>query len=57
MGSYLILATVNLVLGGLAFLLGMLILRENPRQRLNRSIYTSSLTRLKPHCNQGTLKK
>lgn len=36
MGSYLILATVNLVLGGLAFLLGMLILRENPWQRLNR---------------------
>ena len=36
MGSYLVLATVNLVLGGLAFLLGMLILRENPWQRLNR---------------------
>ena len=38
MNTYLILATVNLVLGGLAFLLGMLILRENARQRLNRVV-------------------
>jgi serine phosphatase RsbU (regulator of sigma subunit) len=36
--SYLVLATVNLVLGGLAFLLGMLILRENAWQRLNRVV-------------------
>ena len=38
MGSNLILATVNLSLGGLGFLLGLLILRENPRQRLNRVV-------------------
>jgi len=38
LSSYLVLATVNLVLGGLAFLLGMLILRENPWQRLNRVV-------------------
>jgi serine phosphatase RsbU (regulator of sigma subunit) len=31
-----LLATVNLVLGGLVFLLGFVILRENPHQRLNR---------------------
>ncbi len=30
-----LLASVNLVLGGLVFLLGLVILRENPRQRLN----------------------
>src|SRR5580765_2245108 len=33
-----LLATVNLVLGGLVFLLGLVILRENPRQRLNRIV-------------------
>jgi serine phosphatase RsbU (regulator of sigma subunit) len=38
MGPILILATVNLSLGGLGFLLGLLILRENPRQRLNRVV-------------------
>lgn len=32
------LATVNLVLGGLVFLLGLVILRENPNQRLNRIV-------------------
>lgn len=37
-GSLLALAAVNLSLGGLAFLLGMLILRENARQRLNRVV-------------------
>ena len=36
--SYHLLATVNLVLGGLVFLLGFVILRENPRQRLNRVV-------------------
>ncbi len=36
-GSHL-LATVNLVLGGLVFLLGFVILRENPHQRLNRVV-------------------
>jgi sigma-B regulation protein RsbU (phosphoserine phosphatase) len=38
MNSLLLLATLNLVLGGLVFLLGLLILRENPRQRLNRVV-------------------
>ena len=38
MNSLLVLATINLVLGGLVFLLGILILRENPRQRLNRVV-------------------
>ncbi len=38
MSSLLVLATINLVLGGLVFLLGILILRENPRQRLNRVV-------------------
>ena len=38
MNSLLFLATVNLVLGGLVFLLGLLILRENARQRLNRVV-------------------
>ena len=33
-----LLATLNLVLGGLVFLLGFVILRENPRQRLNRVV-------------------
>ena len=33
-----LLATVNLVLGGLVFLLGLVIFRENPRQRLNRIV-------------------
>ena len=32
------LATVNLLLGGLVFLLGVAVLRENPRQRLNRVV-------------------
>lgn len=36
--SFLLLATLNLILGGLAFLLGLLILRENARQRLNRVV-------------------
>ncbi len=36
--TYQWLATVNLVLGGLVFLLGLVILRENPRQRLNRVV-------------------
>lgn len=36
--SLLALATINLVLGGLVFLLGILILRESPRQRLNRVV-------------------
>ncbi|NOT32878.1 MAG: SpoIIE family protein phosphatase [Candidatus Eisenbacteria bacterium] len=36
--SLIVLATLNLSLGGLAFLLGLLILRENPRQRLNRVV-------------------
>src|SRR6185503_20536363 len=38
MRSFTLLATVNLCLGGLVFLLGLLILRENPRQRLNRVV-------------------
>lgn len=38
MNSFRLLATVNLCLGGLVFLLGLLILRENPRQRLNRVV-------------------
>lgn len=33
-----LLATINLVLGGLVFLLGLVILRENPQQRLNRVV-------------------
>jgi hypothetical protein len=32
------LATLNLVLSGLVFLLGLVILRENPRHRLNRVV-------------------
>ncbi|MBI3539981.1 MAG: SpoIIE family protein phosphatase [Candidatus Eisenbacteria bacterium] len=38
MRPFLLLATLNLCLGGLVFLLGLLILRENPRQRLNRVV-------------------
>lgn len=37
-GTYQLLATFNLVLGGLVFLLGLVILRENPHQRLNRVV-------------------
>jgi hypothetical protein len=33
-----LLASVNLVLGGLVFLLGLVIFRENPRQRLNQIV-------------------
>ena len=32
------LATGNLILGGMVFLLGLIILRENPRQLLNRVV-------------------
>src|SRR4029079_11985289 len=38
MSSYLLLSTLNFSLGGLVFLLGFLILRENPRQRLKRIV-------------------
>ena len=38
MNSFRLLASLNLCLGGLVFLLGLLILRENPRQRLNRVV-------------------
>jgi serine phosphatase RsbU (regulator of sigma subunit) len=38
MNSPLILTTLNLALGGLVFLLGVIILRENPGQRLNRVV-------------------
>src|SRR5437867_1169091 len=38
MTSFRLLATLNLCLGGLVFLLGLLILIENPRQRLNRVV-------------------
>jgi serine phosphatase RsbU (regulator of sigma subunit) len=38
MNSLRALATLNLAVGGLVFLLGILILRENPRQRLNRVV-------------------
>jgi sigma-B regulation protein RsbU (phosphoserine phosphatase) len=38
MNSSLILSTLNLALGGLVFLLGFVILRENPAQRLNRVV-------------------
>lgn len=38
MNSFRLLATLNLCLGGLVFLLGLLILRENPHQRLNRVV-------------------
>ncbi len=36
--SFIVLATINLSLGGLVFLLGLLILRENPRQRVNQAV-------------------
>jgi serine phosphatase RsbU (regulator of sigma subunit) len=38
MTAYPLLSTVNLLLGGLVFLLGFVILRENPGQRLNRLV-------------------
>lgn len=38
MSSFLLLSTLNLSLGGLVFLLGFIILRENPGQRLNRVV-------------------
>ncbi len=38
MNSFLLLATLNLALGGLVFLLGLVILRENPWQKLNRIV-------------------
>lgn len=38
MNLYLVLASLNLCIGGLAFLLGFLILRENARHRLNRVV-------------------
>ncbi len=36
--TYLALASINLILGGLVFLLGLVILRENSAQRLNRVV-------------------
>ena len=36
--TYQLLASFNLVLGGMVFLLGLVILRENPHQRLNRVV-------------------
>ncbi len=38
MNTSLALSTLNLSLGGLVFLLGLVILRENPRHRLNRVV-------------------
>ena len=38
MNTYLLLATLNLCLGGLVFLLGLVIFRENPGERLNRLV-------------------
>lgn len=38
MNSYLLLSTLNLTLGGLVFLLGVVILRENPAHRVNRVV-------------------
>ena len=38
MKLFLVLSTVNLSLGGLVFLLGFIILRENPGHRLNRVV-------------------
>ena len=38
MNAFLLLSTLNLSLGGLVFLLGLVILRENPGQRLNRVV-------------------
>lgn len=38
MNTFLVLSTLNLSLGGLVFLLGFIILRENPGYRLNRVV-------------------
>jgi serine phosphatase RsbU (regulator of sigma subunit) len=38
MNAFLLLSTLNLSLAGLVFLLGFVIVRENPRQRLNRVV-------------------
>src|SRR5262245_8107748 len=38
MKSFLVLSTLELSLGGLVFLLGFIILRENPSHRLNRTV-------------------
>ena len=38
MNSNLLLSTLNLALGGLVFLLGVVILRENPAHRVNRTV-------------------
>ena len=38
MNTYLLLSTLNLALGGLVFLLGIVILRENPGHRVNRAV-------------------
>jgi len=38
MSSNLLLSTLNFSLGGLVFMLGVIILRENPRHRLNRIV-------------------
>jgi hypothetical protein len=38
MKSFLLLSTLELSLGGLVFLLGFIILRENPSHRLNRTV-------------------
>ena len=38
MSASIFLATLNLMLGGLVFLLGLVILRENSRQKLNRAV-------------------
>jgi phosphoserine phosphatase RsbU/P len=38
MNSFLVLSTLNLALGGLVFLLGLVIFRENPRHRVNRVV-------------------
>src|SRR5262245_31228974 len=38
MNSHLLLSTLNLGLGGLVLLLGLVILRENPHLRLNRLV-------------------
>src|SRR5258707_221791 len=38
MNSYLLLSTLNLALGGLVFLPGVVILRENPAHRVNRAV-------------------
>ncbi|MGH3054733.1 MAG: hypothetical protein ACRDL7_07130, partial [Gaiellaceae bacterium] len=38
MNSFLLLSTLNLALGGLVFLLGLVILRENAAHRVNRVV-------------------